>query len=87
VSSGELDALVEISTQPPGAYGARLVGAGFGGCVLIVAPESAEAAIRQRLQARYPERSGRSPHIMRVRPAGGPGYALIGEGEGRDEYI
>jgi galactokinase len=83
VSSGELDALVQISTQPAaGAYGARLVGAGFGGCVLIVAPESAEAAIRQRIKARYPERSGRSPEIMRIRPAGGPGHALIGEGQG-----
>jgi galactokinase len=79
VSSSELDTLVEIATQPPGAYGARLVGAGFGGGVLIVAPESAEAAIRQRLAIQYPERSGRKAEIMRIRPAGGPGLAIIGE--------
>jgi galactokinase len=84
VSSSELDALVEISTRPPGAYGARLVGAGFGGGVLIVAPESAEAAIRQRLAAQYPERTGRTPAIMRIRPAGGPGLALVGERQGAD---
>jgi galactokinase len=79
VSSAELDALVEISTRSPGAYGARLVGAGFGGGVLIVAPESAEAAIRQRLAAQYAERTGRKAEIMRIRPAGGPGLALVGE--------
>jgi galactokinase len=78
VSSSELDALVEIATQPPSAYGARLVGAGFGGGVLIVAPESAEAAIRLRLAAQYPERSGRNAEIMPIRPAGGPGIAIIG---------
>jgi galactokinase len=79
VSSSELDALVEISTQPPPAYGARLVGAGFGGAVLIVAPESVEPQIRQRLAVQYPERSGRQAKIMRVRPAGGPGLATLGE--------
>jgi galactokinase len=79
VSSSELDAVVEIATQPPSAYGARLVGAGFGGGVLIVAPESAEAAIRQRLAVQYPERSGRRAEIMRIHPAGGPGLAIIGE--------
>jgi galactokinase len=79
VSSSELDALVEISTQPPPAYGARLVGAGFGGGVLILAPESVEAQIRQRLAVQYPERSGRPAKIMRIRPAGGPGLATLGE--------
>jgi galactokinase len=79
VSSSELDALVEISTQPAGAYGARLVGAGFGGGVLIVAPESEEAKIRQRLAIQYPERTGRQARIMQIRPAGGPGHAIISE--------
>jgi galactokinase len=79
VSISELDALVEISTEPAGAYGARLVGAGFGGAVLIVAPEGVEAQIRHRLAVQYPERSGRQAKIMRIRPAGGPGLAILGE--------
>jgi galactokinase len=78
VSSNELDTLVQISTQPPGAYGARLVGAGFGGGVLIVAPESLEGQIRERLEFQYLRRSGRRAEIMRIRPAGGPGVASIG---------
>ncbi len=43
VSLPELDALVEAAVAA-GAYGARLTGAGFGGCVLaLAAPECAQA--------------------------------------------
>ncbi|WP_223652980.1 galactokinase [Hymenobacter psoromatis] len=34
VSCKELDALVELSRQAPGCYGARMMGGGFGGCTL-----------------------------------------------------
>lgn len=34
VSSEELDALVELARQAPGVVGARLTGAGFGGCTI-----------------------------------------------------
>ena len=34
VSSPELDALVEIAMSTPGVIGARLTGAGFGGCTI-----------------------------------------------------
>jgi len=37
VSTPELDALVEELTAAPGVYGARLTGAGFGGCVVALA--------------------------------------------------
>jgi galactokinase len=36
VSSEELDALVELARQAPGVVGARLTGAGFGGCTVNV---------------------------------------------------
>ena len=39
VSSPELDRLVEAARQA-GAYGARLTGAGFGGCVVVLAEKS-----------------------------------------------
>ena len=79
VSSPELDALVEIATEAPGAYGARLVGAGFGGGVLIVAPESELDDLSRRLATGYPARTGRHPEIAYIRPAGGSGYMQVDE--------
>jgi len=78
VSSAELDTLVELATQTHGAYGARVVGAGFGGGVLMVVPESVQEEVRQRLQKLYPARTGRQPEIRRIRPAGGSGSATFG---------
>lgn len=75
VSIPELDALVQIATRAPGALGARLIGAGFGGGVLILAPLDQFDAIESRLRAEYPRMSGRTPVIHRLRPAGGPGTA------------
>jgi galactokinase len=44
VSSQELDALVELARKQPGVLGARMTGAGFGGCTVnLVRAEAAEA--------------------------------------------
>jgi galactokinase len=77
VSCPELDAVVEIATAVPGALGARLVGAGFGGAALIVAQTSAVAAIKDALHERYPLRTGKQATIFEVVPDGGPGTATI----------
>ncbi len=46
VSTPELDALVEIALKQPGCYGARLTGAGFGGCAVnLVRDDRAQAFI------------------------------------------
>jgi galactokinase len=34
VSCPELDVLVELAHEAPGAYGARMMGGGFGGCTI-----------------------------------------------------
>lgn len=44
VSIPELDDLVERLTKTPGVYGARLTGAGFGGCVVAFADPEADLA-------------------------------------------
>lgn len=47
VSGAELDTLVRISTSTPGVLGARLTGAGFGGCVIaLAATDRADSALR-----------------------------------------
>ena len=43
VSSKELDRLVELARQQPGVLGARMTGAGFGGCTVnLVRADAAE---------------------------------------------
>ena len=52
VSSRELDRLVEIAREG-GAAGARLTGAGFGGCIVVLASASAADAVLAELRERF----------------------------------
>jgi galactokinase len=52
VSTPELDALA-AALESAGAHGARLTGAGFGGCVVAVAPREAVGSILARAEG-YP---------------------------------
>jgi galactokinase len=73
VSSDALDALVEIADAVPGVVGARLTGAGFGGCVVVLIEPGAERAVRTVVERDYPARTGLTPVVMDVRPSDGAG--------------
>jgi len=75
VSIKELDALVEIQQSVPGCLGARLTGAGFGGCTVALAREEAVPAVIEAIQAGYPARTGKTPQIYVCRAAEGAGLA------------
>jgi galactokinase len=71
VSCPELDALVETARLLPGCYGARLSGAGFGGCTVnLVAEERAEDFIHQ-LKADYSRLTGRQADVYLCRASRG----------------
>ncbi|HNT55639.1 MAG TPA: galactokinase, partial [Anaerolineaceae bacterium] len=63
VSIPELDVLVDIATGLPGCWGARLTGAGFGGCTVnLVQQEQSEAFIHQ-LKEGYEKATDRQAEV------------------------
>jgi galactokinase len=68
VSSAELDAIVEIASQAEGVYGARMMGAGFGGSALILVRTASLEPLLHGLATDYPRRTGRVglPHICHI---------------------
>jgi galactokinase len=71
VSSPALDALVDIATEVPGVIGARLTGAGFGGCTVNLVHDDAVGALRDAVLAQYPGRIGLRPQVFEVKAADG----------------
>jgi galactokinase len=71
VSLPELDALVEIARQLPGCFGARLTGAGFGGCTINLVEESQAPEFIQGLQAAYAEKTGKQAQVYLCRASAG----------------
>lgn len=59
VSSEELDVLVELASKIDGVFGARMMGAGFGGCTINLVEKSHVERFSEIIQKRYHERTGR----------------------------
>ncbi|HEY8426188.1 MAG TPA: galactokinase [Limnochordales bacterium] len=77
VSCPELDAAVEIARAVPGVYGARMTGAGFGGCTVTLARPDAVPAVVAALEAEYPRRTGKTPQIFVLRAAQGADWHTL----------
>lgn len=63
VSTPELNAMVEIALDLPGCLGARLTGAGFGGCTVNLVESPAVEAFSTQLASRYERQCGLKPGI------------------------
>jgi galactokinase len=63
VSTPELDTMVEIAQDLPGCLGARLTGAGFGGCTVNLVVRDQADAFAQSLGPEYERRTGLHPDI------------------------
>lgn len=73
VSIEELDVLQRAAADAEGCYGARLTGAGFGGCVTAITSEAAADHVRERTAAAFERRFGRRPEIHACRVGAGAG--------------
>jgi galactokinase len=73
VSCPELDVMVRVAQPLSGCYGARLTGAGFGGCTVnLVAQDQAET-FAKALAAGYESETGLHPEIYICRASAGAG--------------
>ncbi|HWL89799.1 MAG TPA: galactokinase [Actinomycetota bacterium] len=70
VSTPELDAVVEVCIRG-GALGARMTGAGFGGCVIALVPNDALSEVRRRVSDEAIAGDRGSPRSFAVTPAQG----------------
>jgi galactokinase len=73
VSSPELDAMVEIAVAVPGVVASRMTGAGFGGCTVNLVQHGAEEALRERVMADYPRRTGLTARVFVASAVDGAG--------------
>lgn len=71
VSCPELDAMVGAAQKIEGCYGARLTGAGFGGCTVNLVAASAAEDFKRDLAAAYEKATGRRPEIYACKASAG----------------
>jgi N-acetylgalactosamine kinase len=77
-STARLDAMVKCA-RAGGALGARLTGAGFGGCIIALARESGAAAVLDRLEKDYYAKldAGAAARALHTIVHAGPGAGVI----------
>lgn len=71
VSTPELDLLIELASGTVGVIGARLTGAGFGGCTVNLLKAGAEERFQAEVVVRYQEETGLAADMLVCRPADG----------------
>jgi galactokinase len=71
VSRAELDAIVEIARAQDGCWGARMTGAGFGGCAVALIERPVAERAASEIARRYEAEVGLKPAVYVTVPSGG----------------
>jgi galactokinase len=74
ISTSELDFLVNTAKQLPGVVGARLTGAGWGGCVLILVNANHVDQLQSEIGLSFTTTFGYTPAMFLCQAAPGAGY-------------
>lgn len=84
VSCAELDAMVSAAREAPGCYGARLTGAGFGGCAVALVDAGRTGDFIERTTAAYETETGIRPSIYATRATDGASVVAPPKGRQRE---
>ncbi len=76
VSSQELDAMVGCARQAKGSYGARMTGAGFGGCAVALVRQAAATQFIEQVTACYRRTTSREAQAYVCEAADGAGVVF-----------
>jgi len=72
-STPEIDWMVDVALQVPGVLGAQILGAGLGGCILVLVRADACDAVQHALIDRYYAPRGLEPDMFVCQPVAGSG--------------
>jgi galactokinase len=77
ISCPELESLVQTAREVEGVVGARLTGAGWGGCIVAIVQDDAVGAFEAHVSGQYLAETGRSTSVFSCRSAPGAGKCLV----------
>jgi galactokinase len=69
--------VVDIARCEPGVYGARMTGAGFGGCAIVLVRDGQAHALAQKIESEYPHRTGRTPKVYACVASQGASWSAV----------
>ena len=73
VSTPQVDRLAAIAQETPGVFGARMMGGGFGGCVIALVESSGAGSASEAIQNAYGAVIGKRPDAFVCRAVAGAG--------------
>lgn len=71
VSSQSLDSMVACSVDHPACFGARMTGAGFGGCALALIDQDKQKKFIEKVSQCYRNETGLTPRLYGCKPSSG----------------